>query len=60
MALLEEVEPPTKRVDEIGELSEDIYSMHLRLKQTIEDLQKEIALVKRWKKISGIFFCCIT
>ncbi|MFJ3387583.1 MULTISPECIES: ATP-binding protein [unclassified Lysinibacillus] len=60
MALLEEVEPPTKRVDEIGELSEDIYSMHLRLKQTIEDLQKEIALVKKMEENQRYFFSAVS
>jgi len=60
MALLEEVAAPTKRVDEIGELSEDIYSMHLRLKQTIEDLQKEIALVKKMEENQRYFFSAVS
>ena len=56
MALLEDVTIPFKREDELGELYKDIYSMHLRLKTTIEDLQNEIVLVKKMEENQRYFF----
>jgi len=60
MALLEDVTIPFKREDELGELYKDIYSMHLRLKTTIEDLQNEVVAVKKMEENQRYFFSAVS
>lgn len=56
MAALEDIPPPAKRNDEIGQLAEDIYGMYGALKQTIADLEREIKRERAMEENQRAFF----
>jgi two-component system sensor histidine kinase VanS len=56
MSLLEPVDAPAPRGDEIGQLSKDVYGMYGKLKDTISQLETEIAHVKKMEEHQRYFF----
>ncbi|MCL2509097.1 MAG: HAMP domain-containing histidine kinase [Oscillospiraceae bacterium] len=56
MSLLEPVDAPKPRGDEIGQLSKDVYGMYSELKATISQLESEISRVKAMEENQRYFF----
>jgi two-component system sensor histidine kinase VanS len=56
MALLEDVEQPVARNDEIGELAADVHSMYIDLKEAISQLEGEIARERELEDAQRHFF----
>jgi two-component system sensor histidine kinase VanS len=56
MANLEEVPPPLKHNDELGTLARDVYSMYVKLKETITKLEDEILRERELEESQRYFF----
>ena len=56
MSKLEQVDPPRPRSDEIGQLSETIFDMYEELKETISQLEDEIAVKQKMEESQKDFF----
>lgn len=56
MANLEEVPPPLARKDELGTLARDVYSMYVKLKETITKLEDEILRERELEESQRYFF----
>jgi two-component system sensor histidine kinase VanS len=56
MANLEEVPPPAEHKDELGTLARDVYSMYVKLKETITKLEDEILRERELEESQRYFF----
>lgn len=56
MSLLEPMDAPKPREDEIGQLARDVYSMYNKLKSTIHQLEEEIERKKQMEENQRYFF----
>ncbi len=56
MANLEEVPPPLEHKDELGTLARDVYSMYVKLKETITKLEDEILRERELEESQRYFF----
>jgi two-component system sensor histidine kinase VanS len=56
MAKREEVPPPARRNDEIGQLARDIYDMYDALKETIARLEREVEREREMEEQQRAFF----
>ena len=56
MRVLEEVDSPPKRYDEIGTLAFDVHSMYAQLKEVISKLEEEILRVREMEETQRYFF----
>ncbi|KHL96825.1 histidine kinase [Paenibacillus sp. IHB B 3415] len=56
MTHLEEVPPPLERKDELGTLARDVYSMYVKLKETITNLEGEILRERELEETQRYFF----
>ena len=56
MANLEEVPPPLEQKDELGTLARDVYSMYVKLKETITKLEDEILRERELEESQRYFF----
>jgi two-component system sensor histidine kinase VanS len=56
MANLEEVPPPVEHKDELGTLARDVYSMYVKLKETITKLEDEILRERELEESQRYFF----
>jgi two-component system sensor histidine kinase VanS len=56
MANLEEVPPPMEHKDELGTLARDVYSMYVKLKETITKLEDEILRERELEESQRYFF----
>ena len=56
MANLEPVALPAQRMDEVGQLTSDVHNMYEKLKTTISELEREIALEREMEENQRYFF----
>jgi two-component system sensor histidine kinase VanS len=56
MSALEDVDSPTPRNDEIGDLAQDVYKMYRNLQQTIRNLEEEIEREREMEESQRYFF----